>query len=548
MKRKIKNWLAVFLALIMGLGTLTAQNTVPLTEDFSGELPDGWTTTGGVTLSSGDGRIQITYGNSGYLITQKVMPTTNNHTLSFDLWACQWCDDKESNSFDLMVSTTNTEVSSFTSVLHIDGDDIQCSQTTQTVDLSAYIGQEIYLAFYFADGGYGASIALDNISGVDVVVPACAKPTGLTVSNITSSAAQVSWAGTAESYQLKYKTAAAEDWTTVTTSTNPYTIEGLEANTNYMVELSTVCGSEFSDAATTSFKTLCSSIAITSENAWEENFDSENSLSSCMALSDSYFTFATSDASNGRSANSGTNYIYAKWSANSYVYTPYFELTAGTPYKFTFMYITDGSSGWTTLEAGLFTEQNSSALVSAVGTPVSGPTNTTYTQYKGVFTPTESGTYCIGIHVQATGSPWYMSIDDLSLGLAPSCVEPTELAVSDITSSSATVSWAGTAESYQLKYKTTAEEDWTTVTTSANPYTIESLTANTSYMVELRSVCGSDLSDAAATSFSTPAPSVTEFPYNENFEGENQYVAVSGTGTNQWFIGSATGNDGNSLY
>ena len=82
MKRKIKNWLAVFLALIMGLGTLTAQNTVPLTEDFSGVLPDGWTTTGGVTLSSEDGRIQIEYAESGYLITQKVMPTTNNHTLS----------------------------------------------------------------------------------------------------------------------------------------------------------------------------------------------------------------------------------------------------------------------------------------------------------------------------------------------------------------------------------------------------------------------------------------------------------------------------------
>lgn len=34
MKRKLKNWFAVFLALIMGLGTLTAQNTVPLNEGF----------------------------------------------------------------------------------------------------------------------------------------------------------------------------------------------------------------------------------------------------------------------------------------------------------------------------------------------------------------------------------------------------------------------------------------------------------------------------------------------------------------------------------
>ena len=529
MKRKLKNWFAVFLALIMGLGTLTAQNTVPLNEGFSNGLPDDWVINGSGSITS-EGYFKVTYGCSGYLITQKVMPTESNHTLSFDLWVCQYCNDKETNSFDLMLSTTNAEVSSFTSVLHVDGNDIACLQGegTLTVDLTSYIGQEIYIAFYITDAGDGANIAVDNISGVDVILPACAKPTGLAVSGITSSTATVSWTGAADSYQLKYKTTAAEDWTTVTTSTNPYTIEGLEANTNYMVELSTVCGSEFSDAATTSFKTLCSSIAITGENAWEENFDSESTLNSCMALSDSYFTFATSDASNGRSANSGTNYIYAKWSANSYVYTPYFELTAGTPYKFTFMYVTDGSEGWTTLEAGLFTEQNSSALVSAVGSPVSGPTNTTYTQYKGVFTPTESGTYCIGIHVQATGSPWYMSIDDLSLGLAPSCVEPTELAVSDITSSSAQVSWTGDAESYQLSYAVTGEDDYTTTTVSGNTYTIPSLDANTNYTVEIKSICGSDLSDAATTTFKTEcaAISVTETPYTTSFEDD-----ATGSGT-----------------
>ena len=521
MKRKLKNWFAVFLALIMGLGTLTAQNTVPLNEGFSNGLPDDWVINGSGSITS-EGYFKVTYGCSGYLITQKVMPTESNHTLSFDLWVCQYCNDKETNSFDLMLSTTNAEVSSFTSVLHVDGNDIACLQGegTLTVDLTSYIGQEIYIAFYITDAGDGANIAVDNISGVDVILPACAKPTGLAVSGITSSTATVSWTGTADSYQLKYKTTAEEDWTTVTTSTNPYTIEGLEANTNYMVELSTVCGSEFSDAATTSFKTLCSSIAITGENAWEENFDSESTLNSCMALSDSYFTFATSDASNGRSANSGTNYIYAKWSANSYVYTPYFELTAGTPYKFTFMYVTDGSEGWTTLEAGLFTDQNSSALVSAVGSPVSGPTNTTYTQYKGVFTPTESGTYCIGIHVQATGSPWYMSIDDLSLGLAPSCVEPTGLAVSNITSSSAQVSWTGDAESYQLSYAVTGEDDYTTTTVSGNTYTIPSLDANTNYTVEIKSICGSDLSDAATTTFKTACGTISVLgeAYTMNFD------------------------------
>lgn len=172
MKRKLKNWFAVFLALIMGLGTLTAQNTVPLNEGFSNGLPDDWVINGSGSITS-EGYFKVTYGCSGYLITQKVMPTESNHTLSFDLWVCQYCNDKETNSFDLMLSTTNAEVSSFTSVLHVDGADIACAQSegNQTIDLSNYVGQEIYLAFYITDVGNGAGIAVDNISGVDVVVP-----------------------------------------------------------------------------------------------------------------------------------------------------------------------------------------------------------------------------------------------------------------------------------------------------------------------------------------------------------------------------------------
>ena len=137
MKRKIKNWLAVFLALIMGLGTLTAQNTAPLNEDFSNGLPDDWVINGSGSVSSG--YFGVTWGSTGYLITQKLMPTESNHTLSFDLWVYQYCNDKGTNSVDVMISTTDADVSSFTSVLPVAGDDIACSQSdgSLTVDLTS---------------------------------------------------------------------------------------------------------------------------------------------------------------------------------------------------------------------------------------------------------------------------------------------------------------------------------------------------------------------------------------------------------------------------
>ena len=588
MKRKIKNWLAVFLALIMGLGTLTAQETL-LEENFSSSTypPDGWTRYTGTldgSLSSSNSswsRRTTTPISGGYSVAFNMYSTRNywlvtpsitlpaNSTLELDVAATEYNSADPATSmgsneiFYIVVSTdggetwttenvvaqydyeTSPSLSDFTTPTHL------------TVSLANYTG-DVKIGFYGHKPSSGGDWDI-HIGNILVSAPAsCNRPTVLTVEDITSSAAAVSWtmneSNPNASVNLQYTLATDANWenpiATITNATNPYSLTELIANTQYKVRVQADCGAgDVSSWKEATFKTLCATIVVTGENAWTENFDSESTLNSCMALSDdSHLTFATSDADRGRSANSGTNYIYAQWNADSYVYTPYFELTAGTPYKFTFMYITDGSSGWSTLEAGLFTEQNSSALVSAVGTPVSGPTNTTYTQYRGVFTPTESGTYCIGIHVQSTYSPWYMSIDDLSLGLAPSCVEPTELAVSDITSSSATVSWTGDADSYQLRYTVTGEDNYTSTTVSGNTYTIPSLAANTNYTVEVQSICGSDLSDAAATSFSTPAPSVTEFPYNENFEGVNQYVAVSGTGTNQWFIGSATGNDGNSLY
>ena len=40
-----------------------------------------------------------------------------------------------------------------------------------------------------------------------------------------------------------------------------------------------------------------------------------------------------------------------------------------------------------------------------------------------------------------TYTPYYMSIDDISLDFGPNCVEPTTIVASEITTNSANISW-----------------------------------------------------------------------------------------------------------
>ena len=535
MKRKLKNWFAVFLALIMGLGTLTAQNTVPLTEDFSGVLPDGWTTTGGVTLSSEDGRIQIEYAESGYLITQKVMPTESNHTLSFDLWVCQYCNDKETNSFDLMLSTTNAEVSSFTSVLHVDGADIACAQSegNQTIDLSNYVGQEIYLAFYITDVGNGAGIAVDNISGVSVIVPACAKPTELAVSNITSSSAQVSWTGDAESYQLSYALTGEDDYTTTTVSGNTYTIPSLDANTNYTVEIKSICGSDLSDAANTTFKTACGAISVLGE-AYTMNFDdvATNSMPDCWNKIIGYGSYPYVVSSNAVSGNSlqfnSYTYQYA------YVILPAFAESL-SDLQMVFSAKAENASSSGNLVVGLMTDPSDASTFETVETITAS--NTSYQEYTINFSYEGTDKY-IAIRQEPNTNNYYWWIDDLTVREKPSCLEPTTVAVSGVTSSTAVVTWvndqANTEIPANVQYTLATDNDWADAITLSNVsgtnVSIEDLAANTQYKVRVQTICGPENLSAwrESTIFKTLCSpiSVAETPYTTSFEDDE-----TGSGT-----------------
>ena len=105
-----------------------------------------------------------------------------------------------------------------------------------------------------------------------------------------------------------------------------------------------------------------------------------------------------------------------------------------------------------------------------------------------------------------------MGTFEVCVANSPTCFAPTSLAVSNVTSSTATVSFAapaGGAAGYTLTY-TPAGGSPRTQTVTGSPVTLTGLTPGKVYAISLTSTCGgSQTSTAATTSFTTVAALAT---------------------------------------
>ena len=127
-------------------------------------------------------------------------------------------------------------------------DNITCSAEGEEVDLdlTAYAGQTIQLAFYLSNSGSGDNrIHIDNL--LVEKMPNCLKPTDLhdVQGAATTNSIQVAWtANSGEiAWHVQYKPSddSEAEWITSDVSTNPYTINGLQPFTNYDVRVAAVC-------------------------------------------------------------------------------------------------------------------------------------------------------------------------------------------------------------------------------------------------------------------------------------------------------------------
>jgi hypothetical protein len=448
--------------------------------------------------------------NSDYLITPPIS-LTGNQRLRF--WAKGYSTYVEKFKVAIYDITTN-------------GHDVQAAtDTTLFVDIlptttannNNWVEYEIYLNQYVGDyriafirnTTQGYYLNLDDISISEM--PTCIRPTNVSSSNVTAYDATIQWTSVdpnASAWFIYYKPVAATTWDSVQVYTTPHLLDNLIPSTNYQFYMKTNCGSELSEATSIyTFTTLCIPVTTLPWNDGFESITAANQLPACWAstnLGTYTYTQITNYNTYNRNARTGTCAAYFRYGCNDRFFTPGFQLTAGVAYQFTYWYVTDGLGGWTTLQSGAYSAQNAGSLVQTMNT-INLPTNGTYQQVVSYFTPTTDGIYYFGIYCNSTSVPYYLTIDDINVDLAPNCLPVQSLAVSNIAGTSAFVTWIpnGTPDYFTVALSPAGQGTWTTYTTTNNQYILTGLSELTAYDVQIYPSCSGVDGPADTVSFTT---------------------------------------------
>ena len=118
------------------------------------------------------------------------------------------------------------------------------------------------------------------------------------------------------------------------------------------------------------------------------------------------------------------------------------------------------------------------------------------------------------------------SADVALFGNCIACDYPSELSVSTVTSTSAVVSWSGSADEYNIYYKAASDTVWTVIeyvpAEDTTGYPLNELTPSTSYTCYVAAVCadGSTINSITTSSFTTSCIAYTA-PYTQNFDNNS---------------------------
>ena len=354
----------------------------------------------------------------------------------------------------------------------------------------------------------------------------CYPPSNLSLSNVTASQAVLSWESDASSttFALEYKTVTDEDWTEASNNINgnSYTLTGLTSNTEYSVRLHAVCSEENNSTnVSCSFRTTCYDAAI-SQYPYEDGF--EDGIDCYTSSASSNYSWVVESTGSNPSCNphSGTKMLkYQSYSATrgewATLISPAFDIAGNMEVSFYFYNSTDGSSS--SMDRVLVYMNNTPSLEGATlldSVMRYGSENAWNEFYFPIPTGTTGTKYVILKAVSGYGHNMYL--DDFKV-YQVSCARPTDLAVSNISTTSAEISWNGVADSYTVKYKAEDGEEWSEESATSSPAVISSLESGTKYFVTVQATCAGQPSlEPQAVFFYTFCEAISELPWVESFD------------------------------
>lgn len=348
----------------------------------------------------------------------------------------------------------------------------------------------------------------------------CDVPTQFTVSEITSTSAKIAWDTlSANSWTVQYGEAGFElgHGTVLTVSAPVATISGLTPHTTYDVYVRPNCAGFLGAwSSVYSFTTACDGITITEANPWFEDFEGYHG-SGAIGVGDCWSAPVTANASNGvfpsvyvgysGSTYSGANSMEFKGASNLLV-LPLFTNAMNT-LQFTFWANTTAYSDYSagTMEVGIITDITDPTTFTVVENIPPTAFNRVgqdapHANFVGPVsfanvTPAPGQRIAMRYsNPSYTTQSW--NLDDFTVSIIQDCPVPGNVAASEITDSTAKITWTPNGEEtqWQLQY---GVEGFVlglgnTVNVTTNQYVLTNLSEGTSYDVYVKAVCDENTS------------------------------------------------------
>ena len=342
-----------------------------------------------------------------------------------------------------------------------------------------------------------------NYLGIDNVKVAvnnsCIRPYDGQITNVTATEATFSFADSVDvgNYEVTWATAndvlLAELTNTLTDTIG--IIEELEPNTLYYAWVRSNCGSGYSDwRELGEFRTLCLPV---DSLPYTEDFESYNTGSS--GTFNTCWTKGTNNTTAYPYVSSYSSskrlYFYSSASYYSYAALPLFTAPLNT-LQVSFDLVKYSSYASDIVVGVMSNPQDINTFV-AIDTLVPQGASGTINSYEISFEAYTGLEGCIAfLSPISTGSD-YTYLDSVVVSELPACRKSTELAASNVTTNSATLSWFNsTGDSYIVAYSRDADFDpdtcTTVVTTNADSVVVTGLLSYSNYYFAVKAICGTD--------------------------------------------------------
>lgn len=504
---------------------------LPLSENFNdlySGIPNCWDNSEGTSTYSskwnsystgheGKGLRFDSYNNGRNNTNVLATPTIH---LDKDAILSFWCKNPNGGAYEVKIAQAGSETRAT-----LFGDLTSISAWTQKeADLSAYTGKDVVIYFCGTSnyGSYDAYLYLDDVEIYEK--PACSKPSALQISNIETTSATIAWTagGNETAWQICVN---GDEEHLIDAKANPFTLTDLTASTAYSVKVRAICGSEdmsdWSNAA--DFRTECANITIL---PWNENLESldantvpacwDNSASTTTDLSSyPYYVWGVYEYSSNKMLRMNN---YSLHTGTAQINTPVIELPASPAYELTFDYSHTATCGDFVVKVSADNGANWSnvkTLTKGSGSSYTDPGEFTLetvnlADYAGK-------SIMLQFFANANWGSGAIFVDNLSIHEVPSCAKPSDVQISNIAQSSATIAWTAGGDETAWQICLNGDEE-NLIDADANPFELTNLAANTAYSVKVRAICGDDHSDwSNAANFRTACGAVA-LPFNEDFE------------------------------